>query len=536
MLGAGYTIAQILDPPPSPAAMFPEGAIVYAEAKDLESLLQWWNNSSVKKDWEASANYEVFQNSRLYLKLKSRINKWGAGGNFTFSIDNLAQVAGTKTGLALYDIGELKAVAATHLPFSKAKTTELWLAKGRFQEKRSGELTYYIEPRDGSLAFAYKEPYLMISTDEGLLVRSLSGSSALNQSTKWQHFQKVPESDVSLFLDQEALQKNRYFRKYWIHRNVPDFDSIQAVWIDLSVEQNAIVERRYYHRSNSAHQATANHQELIRHFKQFRHDALYFDAPVASDTATHHIFRMLNRLPEREQKGSYPPSFSGAAERATQAETRNILLEQIDEPVLKVKAETLLQATQEEQIKKLIDAAQPGAQIRFSYPLWDHQALFVRFPQSFILQLTNFSQFDQQQFLDLLLTHFLLLHSTQDQGGRWHSEGNGIFVLQSFRPLYVKFQNPWIVLSTEESDFRQVAANLPDPELISNGNYREVNWKDGRWKYSRLMRRLDHGGYQEDAPLLFSENIASLLTVLDPIVSSSVVQTENQEVVRYELK
>ncbi len=110
-----------------------------------------------------------------------------------------------------------------------------------------------------------------------------------------------------------------------------------------------------------------------------------------------------------------------------------------------------------------------------------------------------------------------------------------IFVLQSFRPLYVKFQNPWIVFSTEETDFRQIASNLPASTAIPAGNYREVNWKNGRWKYTRLMQRLDHGAYKDDAPLLFSENISSLVNALGPIVASSVTQNANEEVVRYEL-
>ncbi len=238
------------DQPPQPAAFFPEGALVYAEAKDLEGLLQWWKSSEVKSDWESSANYEQFQNSRLYLKLKDRFKKWGSGGNFSFTLDNLIQASGSRSGMAIYDIGELKAIAATRLPFTKAKTTEIWLAKSRFQEKTTGNQTYYVEPRQGTLAFAYAEPYLILSTEETLLTKALSNLSApsqtLEQSQKWQRFPNKTESDISLFLDQEALQQNRYFQKYWIHKNVRDFASIQAVWIDLVVEPNAIVEHRYF--------------------------------------------------------------------------------------------------------------------------------------------------------------------------------------------------------------------------------------------------------------------------------------------------
>jgi hypothetical protein len=109
-------------------------------------------------------------------------------------------------------------------------------------------------------------------------------------------------------------------------------------------------------------------------------------------------------------------------------------------------------------------------------------------------------------------------------------------VLESLHPLYVRFADSWIVISNEESDFRQITTNLPASSTPPAANYSEVNWKEGRWKYTRMMERLDHGAYQEDMPLFFSENIASLLRALDPIVASSVTQNSNHEVIRYELK
>ena len=544
VIGASLTIAQIVDQPKPPAAFFPDGPLVYAEAQDLEQLLNWWRDSQVKASWEESSNQKQFQNSTLYLKLKDRMTKWGSGGKFSFNLNNLIQAAGSRSGIAIYDIGELKALAATRLPFSKAETTELWLARSRFQQKKSGNQNYYVEPREGSLVFAYVNPYLIVSTDESLLVRAIENTLAseastrtLEQSEKWQKFEKQITTDVMLFLDQEALQQNRYFKKYWIHKNVAEFENIRAVWIDLKIEPSALVERRYFlQKDGSAASAELTTPDSLKAFQQLKHDTLLVDAPVTAADAASQIVQLINRLPRKDHKTSYPPAFSGASERATQAETRNILLEQIDEPVIQVKAETLIQASQEEELTKLLSAAEPVAYIRLSYPLWDNQALFARFPETSMIQFKNFSQLNQQSVLDQLRMHFLLLHSTQGEGAQWKNEGNGGFVLESFRPLFVKFQNPWLVLSTEDEDFRNAIANLPSSPTAPAGKYAETNWRNGRWKYTRLMQRLDHGSYQEDVPLLFSGNIASLLIAFDPIVASSVTQTSNQEVVRYELQ
>jgi len=539
---ASFTVAQMVEPAPAPSHFFPEGALVYLQTEDLQQILSWWTTSGVRTAWQASKNYEQFQNSRLFLKLQDRISKWGAGGNFSFTWDNLLRASGSESALALYDIGELKGIAATKIPFSKAQATDLWLARSRFVEKKSGSDIYYVEPREGILAFAYADPYLILATEETLLTQSLANlqkpASTLDQSPKWMACVKQTESDISVYLDQQELQQNRYFKKYWIHKNLDDFASIQATWIDLVFGKDSITERRFFAGPAAEHKTdSASIQKYIEQFQKFPHEFLHFEGPVDSSDAAEQILKMVNGFPENYKRTSYPPTFSGAAERAAQADVRNILLEQIDEPVLQVKSETLLQASEPESLSKLLAVAEPVAQVLLAYPLWDNQALFVRFPQTLVLQLRNFSAVDQQAFLDLILQHFLLLHSTQDEGGRWKAEGNGNFVLQTMRPLCVRFQDPWIVVSNEETDFRQVAPNLPSGIAAPFGSYAEVNWKNGRWKYDRLMRRLDHSGYQDEStPLFFSENIASLLYSLEPVSESTVEQFANQEIVRYELQ
>jgi hypothetical protein len=542
LLLMSITIGQMIEPAPSPSQFFPDGAVIYVQAKDFQHLVDEWTSSEIKSNWEASKNYQQFQNSRLYMKLQDRISKWGAGGKFTFTWENLARSAGSTTGVALYDIGELKAIAATQIPFAKAKATELWLARTRFAEKKSGSRTYYVEPRQGILAFAYVEPYLILSTDESLLTRALDNlnepSRTLDQSPKWIACRKQQNSDLSMFVDQETLQKNRYFNRYWIHRNVKDFADIRAVWMDLVLKSDSVEERRYFVSSSSQTNADESAiQDFVREFRKFRHDALSYDAGMDASAAADSLLKFINRFADPYERTSYPPTFSGAAERAAQADSQNILLEQIDEPILQVKSETLLQASAPEQLSNVIAPAEPVAQIKLGYPLWDNQALFARFPQTLFVQLKTFSALNQQTFLDILLQHFLLLHSTQEEGARWKAEGNGNFTLQSMRPVYVRFQDPWIVISNEEADFRQVIQNLPPAMLPPPGSYSELNWNNSRWKYKRLMTRLDHGLSGDDTtPLFFSENIASLLDALAPVSESSVEKFANQEIVKYELR
>src|SRR5205823_4851243 len=130
---------------------FPGGALAYVETPDLKSLLSWWRDSDFRANWEKSKDYEAFENSRLYLKLGKRLGEWGSQGDFAFSFDKFVSLSGGISGLALYDIGDLKAVAITEISLAKAQTTQLWAAKGRFMTKKVGEQNYYVEPNGGNL-------------------------------------------------------------------------------------------------------------------------------------------------------------------------------------------------------------------------------------------------------------------------------------------------------------------------------------------------------------------------------------------------
>src|SRR6266478_6334853 len=65
--------------PYSPAEDFPRGALVYAQFKDLPSLLKQWNESSIKQKYLSGANYAQFLHRHLALKLVQRWTEYNDG-------------------------------------------------------------------------------------------------------------------------------------------------------------------------------------------------------------------------------------------------------------------------------------------------------------------------------------------------------------------------------------------------------------------------------------------------------------------------
>ena len=544
-VAAGLAIAQLTEPPPSPASLFPQGALVYAEARDLKQLLQWWSGSEVKSNWMQTTNYTEFQNSRLYQRLDERLAEFGKG-QFAFTLENLTEIAGTSSALALYDIGELRAAAVTRVGFAEATASELWASRAHLRRKKVGNQYYYVEPDEGKLAFAFAKPYLVIASEEALLqdlLKAIANPAAegrLTQSDKWQQLAAGrPQSGgvFSLFLDQENLNTNRYFQNYWLHQNADELKAIQAAWIQLELQEGAIVEHRYFLRTDApGGRPLQGADEYLKPFAAVHRESLILSAPANVPDTAAALLRLFNRLPRGEAPAGAPPLYSASVERLSKAEARSAYAEQIDEPILAPSADQLLHMDQMDTLQRILAEAQPSARLRFAYPLWDDHALFVQFPESIAVQFDHYEALNRQAFLDSTLDYFRILHSTQDPSSRWIQRGDGNYRLDSLIPVYVRFQAPWVVVSTREQEFQQVVQALPPsatPPLVS---YAEFEFETARWKYARLMKRLDTGSFSGDSPLFFSDNLNSLVQVSEPVKRATLLRNENEEVIRYELK
>ena len=183
--------------PPTPATQlsrstFLLGPLLYLEAKDFSSLLADWNSSSQKRQWIKSGNYDVFSRSRLFLRLDGARSQFAAAAGLPPDMDFLTQVAGTRSALALYDIGNLQFLYITYLPSAKAMQTTLWQTRAKFEPRSAGGVDFYVRRDPESqkeVAFAIAGDYLLLATHEDLLAGALqliSGSQNLTvESEPW---------------------------------------------------------------------------------------------------------------------------------------------------------------------------------------------------------------------------------------------------------------------------------------------------------------------------------------------------------------
>ena len=221
----------------------PAGALLYIQAKDFSSLLSQWNDSAEKRQWMKSANYEVFLNSRLLLRLKAASDQFAAAAGLLPDDVFLKQVAGKQSSLAIYNIGKLEFLYITQLPSARSMESALWQGRGKFETRSAAGQTFFLQRDPESqteVAFAVNGEHLLLSTREDLLAGALqfmAGSKERSIEAEQWWAQPVaaagPAGDLRMVLNLDKIVPSPYFRSYWVQRNITDMKQYSAAVSDL---------------------------------------------------------------------------------------------------------------------------------------------------------------------------------------------------------------------------------------------------------------------------------------------------------------
>ena len=247
------------------AGVMPRGAMLYVQASDLSALMKRWIASPVRAQFYKSASFAAFSKSRIYLKLQDRKKDFEAALGFGLDENRLAELAGGASAVAIYDIGNLELVLVTEVPRARAVTTTLFKRASQFSERQAGDGVYYVRDvtTDGGrlnqqFCFAHLDGRLIITTTESLMIRALAGvrstgadSLIADVITTAEQSRGFAAHEVTMWLDQARLNRNRHFNSYWIHNNVGDataagLSNIESGLIDLRVTREGMTEQRWF--------------------------------------------------------------------------------------------------------------------------------------------------------------------------------------------------------------------------------------------------------------------------------------------------
>lgn len=303
------------------ASVCPRGALVYVQSRDLSAMMKAWLASTVRDRFYKSASFEAFSKSRIWLKMLNRKKDLESAIGVGIDESRLGELAGGATAVSIYDIGKLEVVLVTEVARERAVATSLFKQAPQFQERNAAGTAYYVRDvaTDGGrlnqqFCFAHANGKLIVTTTEGLMIRALGNAKTASADSLLSDVMATAEQakgfaahEVTMWLDQSRLNRNRHFNSYWIHRNESgpsDVANIESALLDLRITPQSMTEQRWFVMSGTASSAnvnalTANQANALLRFAPADAQLAEVHTANASDDLTAVVTdALLGKLPE----------------------------------------------------------------------------------------------------------------------------------------------------------------------------------------------------------------------------------------------
>jgi hypothetical protein len=549
---AAYQAAAPSEPPLS--KYVPAGPLLYLEAKDFSALLADWNSSPQKKQWVKSSNYEVFSRSRLFLRLDGAGEQFSAAAGLPPDMNFLSQVAGTRSAVALYDIGNLQFLYITYLPSAKSMQTTLWQTRAKFEPRSAGGVNFYVRRDPESqreVAFAVSGDYLLLATREDLLAGALqlmSGSQNRTVESEQWWAQSVASAgamgDLRMVMNLEKVVPSPYFRTYWVQQNITDLTQYSAAVSDLFRSARQYREERVLLRKTApAAASSADGLEAAADLVRLAPDTAGVYEAKANPSADSCLDLIETKL-LAPHLGPAPTSQIAPQVQLTSGETGggSDLETRIDQPA--VQRPVTPQNTTA--LKELLDKAQLLASLQVQSTEGDNAGVFVRIHSAVVLAAS--SDWNEAS-IHSALAEFVRPGLTASQFGVAWQQKSGYQELDGLWPLVASVRGKYLLLSDDpnliaamlsnfnrKSDVKPVVfvaglnharerANFARfSDVVDRPNLRQSNFPGNPPGMKREMER---------QPQFFSENMASLSSTLAAVSTERItVRTEGDRILQ----
>jgi hypothetical protein len=535
-VGFVWAVYQAAAPSPTPLSEYvPAGPLLYLEAKDFSTLLADWKSSPQKKQWVESSNYEVFSRSRLFLRLHGAGDQFAAAAGLPSDMNFLSQIAGTRSVLALYDIGNLQFLYIAYLPSAKSMQTTLWQTRAKFDPRSAGGVNFYLRRDPESqkeVAFAVSGDYLLLATREDLLAGALqlmSGSQNRTVETEPWWSQSVaaagPVGDLRMVLNLEKIVPSPYFRTYWVQQNITETKQYSAAISDLFRSSKQYREERVLIRkAPPAAASSADGLEAAADLVRLVPDSAGIYEAKAHPSAESSLDLIETKL-LAPHLGPAPPSQIAPHVQLTSGETGagSDLETRIDQaPVQRPAASQNASA-----LKDLLDKTLLLASLQVQSTERNQAGVFVRIHSAAVLAAdSDWNGTSVQSALADLVRPGL----TASQLGIVWQQKSGYREFDGLWPLVVSVRGKYLLVSDDPNLMTAMLSNFnrkvdEKPAVFIAG----FNHKSERANFARFSGAVDRPNQaqsnvpgMERQPQFFSENMASLSATLAEVASERI--------------
>ncbi|HEX8369847.1 MAG TPA: hypothetical protein VF604_14975 [Pyrinomonadaceae bacterium] len=413
-LFAFIAVSQIKTGAFAPAEDFPREALVYVQISDLPALVRLWNESKFKEKYLASENFGDFKNRHLGLKLASRWEEFNAATGFAIDLEIVSGLAQNKAAIAVYDIGKLEFV------FIAPVSDEIFAAS-RFAQNQSnfeaetlddGTIVYRkaVEADRGrqkqELIFTNAKGRFILATSEKLLAQTLhniDGKAAKNRLIDEPSFKALSEKTAAqtatVWVNQAALNKDYYFKRYWLMSDVESLENIRAGIFDFSMEEGKLIERRKFLLNQPPPPPVIKSVKSLSHLPE---TVPFYRLQAADnqtvDGAVHNtIFDNRKDSADAESDSGSYPSYDYRDDYSSVDYNR--LNENFDETIDETdEAETPETKRTLTDFSKFLQSAKPQTVLTFTEPSLQPAPLFVEFHRAAIFNLALPARLNRDSF------------------------------------------------------------------------------------------------------------------------------------------
>lgn len=527
-----WAAAILVVAPPEVPTLFPDGALLYLQAKDLRGLLKDWDTSEEKRVWLKGDDYQAFSRSRLFERLSQAQTEFSAAASIPTDNSLLASVAGMQSALALYDIGNLEFVYVTRMDQAQIETTPLWQVRDKFEQRTEGGAHFFVHSDTQSnrtAAFAARDGWLILGTRADLIagvLDRLQGAKAHGLTDEGWYADPVkqaasPADDLRMVLNLEKIVPSPYFRSYWIQRNISEMKQYRSALCDLHRTSRSYREDRLLlRRPGQPARASGDVQPLLALAPD---DAVFASAQATTDTdaiLAEMRENLLELRPVRAQAMWSAPS----ATQVDNVGSSSMLEERID-----IAPAIPSQTDPYHDLRAILAASQPTAMMRVYATRTSKDEMFVTIDRGLVVQAAApWIQSATQAALASALRPGL---TASQLGVGWEqrtSNAGAFSVLDGQVDLFVATRDNLLFLATDESLLqRLLSPHLPAVQPSPGGvTYAAVFHHAARDQqaFRQIVDRLDTAGHasggaaqsldsdQGDgrSPAFFSGNLASL--------------------------
>ena len=538
-IGRAAYQAAVAPDPPQLSRYVPAGSLLYLEARDFSSLLADWNSSAEKKQWVATSNYEVFSRSRLFLRLKGASDQYAAAAGLPPNMTFLSQVAGTRSALALYDIGNIEFLYVTYLPSARSMQTTLWQTRAKFEPRSAGGVSFYVRRDPESqkeVAFAVSGDYLLLATREDLLAGALQLMSGSQNGEKdrtveseqwWSQAVAAagPAGDLRMVMNLEKIVPSPYFHTYWVQQNITDMKQYSAAVSDLFRSSRQYREERVLIRKTSPPpiapvglEAAAGVVRLVPEGAGIYEAKAYPSADSCFDVIeTKLLAPHLGPAPASEIA---PQVQLTSGETGTGSDLETPIDQSADvRPVIPQSTSAL---------KDLLDKTQILASLQVQSTERDQSGVFIRIHTAVVLAAASDWNEASVQFA---LADFMRPGLTAGEHGVVWQQNSGYSKLDGLWPLVIAVRGRYLLIADDSRLIEALLANFNHksdmkPAVFVAG----FNHEREQANFERFSGVLDRPNMaqsnirgMERQPQFFSENMASLSATLAAISAEKII-------------